>query len=338
MRRSIRIIVCCLAFILIVTEAYAGVTPVSFIQKGCRYIYSNNPEPIKPEMVAGKAYGQYTIDQQLTKYTSYNCEFTHGNKSYTNVYFGIVLKNSSTQPQTVRVLSEQIGYTQAGIDIFSSIALKYQIGREDKKERKLKIPAKSTVVLMGANIPSGRYVTGKINFITGNAPLTARVFYIKADKLKLPSQVFSLPRSAAELNPNNSPWARGSAFYYFDSRSATVDAKVTQTVYLGGLDENPGEYEKGSNSLGNPILRGNYGVTYEFQLKNAKGKKIKITPNLTDKKAQIVLWEAQKGWYRTALITDASPVKYWLLNVPPDGRFRFVLPSFNCGNTRIEFE
>lgn len=135
---------------------------------------------------------------------------------------------------------------------------------------------------MGANIPSGRYVTGKINFITGNAPLVDRVFYMKADKIKLPAQVFSLPRAAAEPNPNNSPWARGSVFYYFDSRSAIIDANVTQTVYLGGLYENPGEYEMGHISLGNPILRGNYGVTYEFLLKNAKGKKIKIIPNLAD--------------------------------------------------------
>lgn len=78
-------------------------------------------------------------------------------------------------------------------------------------------------------------------------------------------------------------------------------------------------------------------MTYEFLVKNAKGKKIKITPNLTDRKAQIVLWEAQKGWYRSSLITDSSPVKYWLINVPQDGKFKFVLPSFNCGNSRIDF-
>ncbi|MHB9096059.1 MAG: hypothetical protein ACYC21_15450 [Eubacteriales bacterium] len=335
--RLIKIIACCLAFIFFSTVVYAGVTPVTFRQQGSRYLYSNNPEPINAEMVNGAAYGQYSIEQQLAKYTSYNCEFTHGNRSYSNVYLGIVLRNNNSSPQKIRVISEQLGYTQSGLDTFSSITLKYQIGREDKLERIIKIPAKSTVVLMGANIPHDRYVTGKINFITSNGPLVTRVFWIRADKFKIPSQAFSLPRAKAEPNPNNSPWARGSGFYWFDGRSATIDEKVIQTVYLGGLYENPGEYEKGSNVSGNPIIPGNYGITYDFILKNAQGKKVKITPNLADKKAQVVLWESKKGWYKTTLITDVSPVKYWLIDVPPDGRLKFVLPSFNCGNTRFDF-
>lgn len=187
-------------------------------------------------------------------------------------------------------------------------------------------------------IPTGHYTTGKIKFVAKGSGLIARVFWIRTDKLKDPAQIFGLPRATPEPDPTKSPWARTTAFFRYDNRTAVIDVNVTKSVYFGGLDNNPGEYEKGLNVLGNPYLRGNYGITYEIFLKNAKGKKIKITPNLFDKKAQIVLWEPSKGWYRTSLITTSSQTKYWLIDVAPEAYFKYVLPSFNCGNIVFEFE
>lgn len=132
---------------LTVSISYGSTNSTAFTSGGIKYIYSNNPEPLIPDTVSGNAYGRYSIEQKIEKNTEYDCEFTHGNKSYTDLNIGIAIKNTGRKPQIVRIFSEQLGYAKFDLDMFSKLALQYQLGLTDKLERVVRVPAKSTVVL-----------------------------------------------------------------------------------------------------------------------------------------------------------------------------------------------
>lgn len=311
---------------------------VQFIQTGSRYIFSNNPEPIKETAVANAAYGQYSIEQPLLGQVPYDCDFTHVNKTNAKLTMGIAVINTTKTPNKVRVISEALRNSVGYLNEFTDIALAYQKGLSDKKDRYINVPADSTVILMANQVPKGYCVYGKTKFVPLANGLKLRIFWIKTDKFTIPKLVNTLPKAIEEQDMKTSPWARTTAAFVYDARYATIDCSVIKSVYLGALHPNPGEYEKGTNVTGNPYLIGNYGITYDLQLKNFKGKQLKINPkNSGYQVEQLVLWDAKQGWYKTSVLRRKTNNEHWLINIQPDGHLKYTLPSMNCGVLLFEF-
>ncbi|MDR4943176.1 hypothetical protein [Bacillus wiedmannii] len=76
------------------------------------------------------------------------------------------------------------------------------------------------------------------------------------------------------------------ANYNYDERYAVIDNATTSSFYVGSKTSKArvgiNEYEAPIWHLGNsnPTLEGNYGIVYDFQFKNAAGKKIRIKPEI----------------------------------------------------------
>lgn len=91
-----------------------------------------------------------------------------------------------------------------------------------------------------------------ITLISFTVPGTA---HSVAFKLKGTVQSVVFKQKGAKYIYSNNPepvkpeMARTTGFFDHDYRATIVDTSVTKSVYLGGLDFNPGEYERAVNVL-----------------------------------------------------------------------------------------
>ncbi|ANB57677.1 hypothetical protein GFC29_3111 [Anoxybacillus sp. B7M1] len=302
---------------------------VSMTQSGNKYIYSNNPESIQGTMVSSSPYGKYTIDQPLQSSTTYVAEFYHHNYTGDSLRVGIAIKNNNSYTANVRVQNKAILAGQYTLETSTSVLRDFGNSTNDQT---ISIPANSTVTILYTDVPTQYIVNGKVKFTPQAGNMNARVFFISTSKYNV-NNIFSLPRATSANS------SMTTAFFNYDTRTVNVNAATTPSFYLSAYQDNPGEYETGTNVLGSSKLLGNYGIVYDVYLSNAAGKRIKITPNLASQgatQAQIVLWTASNSWYRTTYVNRSSSQPYWLMSVPSDGHFKFTLPGGNFGNVLFE--
>ncbi|EPC8411941.1 hypothetical protein ACR3AM_006436 [Bacillus thuringiensis] len=302
---------------------------VNMTSGGSKYIYSNNPESIEGNMVNTAPYGKYTVDQPLQNNTSYVSEFYHHNYTGASLRVGIAIKNNNNYTANVKVQNKAILTGKYTVDTASSLLRDFGNSNNDQT---ISIPANGTVVILSIATPTQYIVNGKVKFIPQSGGLSARNFFVSDNKYNI-KELFKLPKATSTKNDMTS------GFFNSDTRTLTIDAKTVSNFHLSAYTANPGEFETGTNVIGNSKLLGNYGIVYDVFLKNATGKRIKITPNLASvgaTQAQIVLWTSANSWYRTSYVSRNSAEKYWLMAVPSDGHFKYSLPGGNFGNVHFE--
>jgi len=144
-------------------------------------------------------------------------------------------------------------------------------------------------------------------------------------------------------------WTTTTAVLNYDKRKTSFDAPVgtkfclSNAGHLKGIrDLNINEYEYlGENDLGGfpfngeRIHDGNFSIEYEIELKGAEGKKLKIIPYKEEGKSissAVMLYNSIYGfWYYPEPNAD-----YWIMPIPKDGKFKFVLPGSVYGDIRFE--
>jgi len=149
-------------------------------------------------------------------------------------------------------------------------------------------------------------------------------------------------------------WTTTTAVLNYDKRKTSFDAPVGTkfclsnaghlkgTGKVGIRDLNINEYEYlGDNDYGGfpfneqRIHDGNYSIEYDIELKGAAGKKLKIIPYKEEGKSissGIILYNSIYGfWYYPEPNAD-----YWVMPVPKDEKFKFVLPGSVYGDIQFE--
>lgn len=308
-------------------ECFAVYSKVTYVQGGVRYIYSNQPEAIKASN------GGYTIEQKLDKNNIYDADLYHHNYSYNNTY-GVVIKNSSSSAQNIQILNKAINSGSTTLATATETGVQYG---NSTNVQTVSIPANSATFILSKNVSAGQIVSGKVKFKVLGDNLTAKVVYVPTTWSAL--SAFNNTSRAAAANGEQS-----TGFFMHDTRYANVDLNQMNMFKIFAYDDasnrdGVNEYESGSNILGRAKILGNFGVTYDLQFKNAYGKTIYVTPNLISAgatQAQIVMWTAQTGWYRTPYVNKSSSEKVWKLKMPSDQHVKFMLVGGNFGSVDVE--
>ena len=149
-------------------------------------------------------------------------------------------------------------------------------------------------------------------------------------------------------------WTTTTAVLNYDKRKTSFDAPVgtkfclsnaghlkgTGTKGIRDLNINEYEYLREDDYGGFPfngerIHDGNYSIEYDIELKGAGGKKLKIIPYKEDGKSissGAILYNSIYGfWYYPEPNAD-----YWIMPVPKDEKFKFVLPGSVYGDIQFE--
>ena len=150
------------------------------------------------------------------------------------------------------------------------------------------------------------------------------------------SQVFTYSRDSASGSATTS----GCFEHDGKNHSSSIDASTYPTFYLSEWrpNYNINEYENAATGyLGNQLLAGNYGMTYNITITNPGGKRIRITPNWVsgNNYARIVLYTPSNGWYTTTKIPSSQS---WIMATGTGSTFSFkyALPGGNFGNMKFE--
>lgn len=343
------------------------ITQIKYKQGGAKYIYTNAPESVydNPNMgsnfEAGK-YAYYTNERILEANQEYSAEFFNRNYTGGQLKFGYAIHNEDRQPQTIRIKNSAVNaaYPVSSdgswdiMGITSSTIVQYGNSNNDQV---ITIPADGHVFILEKDVEDTFAVNGKIKFIP-NAKLTLRQFVSKKKpdgQFSSPSEIFDPIKTTQVKNYNK---ITSTANYNYDERYAVIDNVTTSTFYVGsktskaypqprvGINEYEAPIWYLENS--NPTLEGNYGIVYDFQFKNAAGKKIRIKPKIisendksTDPEkfpplaffSQVTYWTSGT-WKSTTKLT--KPDQYHYITIPADQHVKFILPSGNNGNNLFE--
>ncbi|TYS25752.1 hypothetical protein FZC71_04220 [Bacillus subtilis] len=317
-----------------IIPASATTYQLNFTKSGGNYLYSNNVETILGSEVSSSPYGKYTVEHSLSANNEYTAEFYHHNNASTNLTFGIAIKNNNTKSAQVRVLGKAVN---AGSQTLDTATLTTRDFGNSTNDQYITIPAGQTVVLLSKDVTAPFIVDGKVSFVPTASNMKARIFYMKTSNYNVNS-IFGLPKQTT------SDYQKVSGVFPTWKRYATVDGNIfyNNTFYLSSYSwvGNQNEYDTPISYIGKSNLDGNYGVLYDLQLKNAAGKRLKITPYLNEKDpraaGQLVLWTSSTGWYRTTSINHTSAIKYWVMSIPADQHIKYMLPGGNYGNVKFD--
>ncbi|XLP25586.1 copper amine oxidase (plasmid) [Bacillus toyonensis] len=343
------------------------ITQVKYNQGGAKYIYTNAPEVVydNPNMGsnfdAGK-YAYYTNERILEANQEYSAEFFNRNYTGSTLKFGYAIHNEDRIPQTIRIKNSAVNAAYPVspdgswdiMGITSSTIVKYGNSSNDQA---ITIPAGGHVFILEKEVEDTFAVNGKIKFIS-NTKLTLRQFVSKKKpdgQFPSPSEIFDSIKTPQVKNYNKNT---STANYNYDERYAVIDNATTRSFYVGSKTSkaNPqshvgiNEYEAPIWYLGNsnPTLEGNYGIVYDFQFKNAAGKKIRIKPEIISENdkpsdpekfpplaffSQVTYWTSG-AWKSTTKLT--KPDQYHYITIPTDQHVKFILPSGNNGNNLFE--
>ncbi|MBY7125196.1 MULTISPECIES: hypothetical protein [Bacillus] len=343
------------------------ITQVKYNQGGAKYIYTNAPEVVydNPNMGSnfddGK-YAYYTNERILEANQEYSAEFFNRNYTGATLKFGYAIHNEDRIPQTIRIKNSAVNAAYPVspdgswdiMGITSSTIVKYGNSSNDQA---ITIPAGGHVFILEKEVEDTFAVNGKIKFIP-NTKLTLRQFVSKKKpdgQFPSPSEIFDSIKTPQVKNYNKNT---STANYNYDERYAVIDNATTSSFYVGlktskaypqssvGINE----YEAPLWYLGNsnPTLEGNYGIVYDFQFKNAAGKKIRIKPEIISENdkpsdpekfpplaffSQVTYWTSG-AWKSTTKLT--KPDQYHYITIPTDQHVKFILPSGNNGNNLFE--
>jgi len=172
------------------------------------------------------------------------------------------------------------------------------------------------------------------------------------DKANLYEQIYEISKDenrVKKLEDYPKLWTTTSAVLNYDRRKASFDAPVGTKFCLSNAghikrirDLNINEYEYLSENdfggfpyNGNRIHDGNYSIEYDIHLKGAGGKKLKIIPYKEEGKSissgAILYNSIYNFWYYPEPNED-----YWIMPIPADGQFKFVLPGSVYGDIQFE--
>ena len=172
------------------------------------------------------------------------------------------------------------------------------------------------------------------------------------DKANLYNQIYEISKNenrVKKLEESPKRWTTTSAFLNYSKRKACINANVgtkfclSNAGHLKGIrDLNINEYEYLSkNDYGGfpvndkRIHDGNYSIEYDIELKGAGGKKLKIIPYKEVGKSissAVILYNSTYGfWYYPKANED-----YWIMPIPKDEKFKFVLPGSVYGDIQFE--
>lgn len=309
------------------SNAYA----VSFTQTGIKYIFSDQPEDI------ASTTAKYTIEQALSSYTSYDIDLYHHNQSGSSLRFGVAIKNPNSTTATITVSSGVIN--TAAWNIPSELAMTSQLDVDYMNgvgAKTVSIPAGGAAWIIYSDVSSGRLVEGKTKFYS-NLPVTMRIFHGLTSYTAAQAFGTGVIRDTAASGTTT-------AHFNYDKRTGTVNADTTTTFYLSdwpqGAHGNTAEYETGTNCLGDCILDGNYGATYEITIQNPRGQRLKITPNWqpdgSNPAAQLTLWSPNYGYWFVTNQLLGSGSWYMAMNNNATFTYRYVLPGSNWGTMKFE--
>ncbi|MBK5424230.1 copper amine oxidase [Bacillus sp. TH30] len=343
------------------------ITQVKYNQGGAKYIYTNAPEVVydNPNMRsnfdAGK-YAYYTNERKLEANQEYSAEFFNRNYTGAKLKFGYAVHNEDRLPQTIRIKNSAVNAAYPVnpdgswdiMGITSSTIVKYGNSSNDQA---ITIPAGGHVFILEKDVEDTFAVNGKIKFIP-NTKLTLRQFVSKKKtdgQFPSPSEIFDSIKTPQVKNYSKNT---STANYNYDERYAVIDNATTSSFYVGsktskaypqsrvGINEYEAPIWYLENS--NPTLEGNYGIVYDFQFKNAAGKKIRIKPEIISENdkpsdpekfpplaffSQVTYWTSGT-WKSTTKLT--KPDQYHYITIPADQHVKFILPSGNNGNNLFE--
>ncbi len=314
-----------------------------------RYIYSNNPEYLLPEHLGPSVTGGYTISQALVANTNYDAEFSHKNYANYRLRIGVLICNTNSTAQMIRVFNNNNAnsgtyYRPLGASVETTY-WKASPGYQD-----ISVPANKTVFICSTLVSHGQYAVGKVLFKPLSSNMYCKIAFVKTDdKVVNPTLDANNAISVPQVTGNGQ--TQTTAAYLSDARTATYDYTLetnkNKAFYINLVVptkqavSNLNEYENPQYYLPNsrPQLMGNYGMCYFITLKNASGKKLRITPDWTSV-------HANGTTYQDYAIYDGSIWKsihisdnpgYVDLTVPSNQSFKFVLPGGNTGNVYCKF-
>ncbi|MFY4675096.1 hypothetical protein [Bacillus anthracis] len=337
----------------------ASHSQLTYTQTGANYMYSNTPETIagsgsgyEHRFESGK-YSYYTLQRYTEPNKEYVAEFYNHNNAgaTTDLTFGYAVYNGSNTTKYVTVKNDAIkSGTQSrtnSMDIASQMEIAYM---NDTQIERIAVPAWGSAIIKQQTIRGGNTITGKLKFTTdGN--LTVRQFVSKKNGDKFPT-------ATDIMDLNKTPQVKIStseqttANYRTDTRKATVDYNTTKSFYVGAMGPHPNpEVEKtfdlsrvGFNEYEMPIdkigpqytLHGNYGILYEFTIKNGAGKRIKIDPSFYaingTTPSTFVYFDGTK-WTQAPRIENGSHI----VTIPSNGVFKYILPGGTNGVKLFNF-
>lgn len=325
-------------------------TQLTYTQTGSNYMYSNSPETIKGtgagyehRFESGK-YSYYTLQRYTEPNKEYVAEFYNHNNAGMDLQFGYAIYNGSNVTRYVTIKNDSIKTGKQ--DRRNSMTLAGDMEVEYMHDTRIEtraIPAWGSIFIKEQKVAGGNTITGKLKFFTdGN--LTVRQFVSKEKTDK------TFPTPAEVMDLNKTPQVKIStskqttANFRTDTRKVTIDANKTKSFYVGSVKGSAPDSEIGINEYEEPIdrlantekpLQGNYGIVYEFHIKNGAGKQIKILPNfwhLTDPKgtpSTFVYFDGQ-NWKRAPIVEKSEGV-HTAIPIPSNGVFKYILPGGTNG-------
>ncbi|HFU7058101.1 TPA: hypothetical protein ACGN81_005197 [Bacillus cereus] len=334
-------------FVPSVESAQAStLSKLTYTQTGANYMYSNTPENIKDSNSGyehrfenGK-YSYYTLQRYTEPKKEYVGEYYHHNNSGGELHTGYAIYNGSnaTRYVTIKNDSMKLGIQDNPRAAASDMEIEYM---SDIKVETKAIPAWSSIFIKDQRVPAGKTFTGKVKYFTdGN--LTVRHFVSK----QKPDKTF--PTATEIMDLSKTPQVKVStshqttANYRTDTRKTTVDYNATKSFYVGAIStsEHPqerigiNEYEEPIDYIGTSrILQGNYGILYEFTIKNGAGKQIEVVPDYSRGVASVFVYFDGNKWTKTPQITSGSHK----ITIPSNGVLKYILPGGTNGIKLFKF-
>lgn len=313
-------------------DSYTGVNMTTGITR--RTLFSDNPEALTDKNSANGylAGTTYTANERM------DFEFYHHNYTGQTKRFGIVVFNTNSSAATLTLHNKAIGTSAAGTP--SQLAMTAPMVRNffQSSASTITVPANSAQFVLYADVPNAKLVNGKLSMTSNKGNVYARIVY--GNTSTSARTYFNI----ADLEPVDGAFFSGQVNYA--QKNVVVDANSITSFVIGEWKaavggkrplKNTNEYESVLSTKTGSIeyLAANFGIPYYITIKNASGKRLKITPDWSGGATycNLVLQNSSGTWYTTGTISSGS----WYYGLDSSSAsLKIVIPGANSGNIHCE--
>lgn len=310
---------------------------LTFNGNNIRYLFSNSPEDIRDTSGYGYLAGTgFNANERL------DFEFYHHNYSDVTKRFGIVVQNQNSTAVTLTINHKASGTSSTAPSSEVEMTAYAVRAYFTSSASTVTIPANSSAFVLYVDAADNQLAFGKLSLTSPKANVYARIVY--GNTSVAPSTYFNLSSQVAGTS------SQFSGQVNYSQKTATFNYATSSTGAFA-LGEWPAPTSSGTRPFknvneyttvlsrkasANEWLGGNYGVQYTITVKNAAGKRLKITPDWDGYAtcADLVMCNSSGSWYTTGVKTSGS--YYYALGSSSSSTFSLVITGGNCGNILCE--